>query len=146
MKVDAAKIKTLWLSAAVVLAVLLALALIVANTVLGPLNLDEGWYLLAARNFAAGARPYRDFFFTQGPALPFVYSSLAGIWSQSSPLSGLLGGRVVTFLLGSSSPVMTNGKLFTEVFWLKATDMFIYTTVILIIGCFAGVIVSRFRS
>ena len=53
---------------------------------------------------------------------------------------------VVTFLLGSSSPVMTNGKLFTEVFWLKATDMFIYTTVILIIGCFAGVIVSRFRS
>ena len=52
----------------------------------------------------------------------------------------------VTFLLGSSTPLITNGQLFTSIFWLKATDMFIYTTVILIIGCFAGVIVSRFRS
>ncbi|MBR2292400.1 MAG: hypothetical protein IJ868_08870 [Prevotella sp.] len=52
----------------------------------------------------------------------------------------------LTFLLGSSAPVTTNGKLFTDVFWLKATDMFIYTSIILIIGCFAGVIVSRFRN
>ncbi len=53
---------------------------------------------------------------------------------------------VVTFLLGSSDPVTTNGKLFTDAFWLKATDMFIYTSIILIIGCFVGVIVSRFRN
>ena len=53
---------------------------------------------------------------------------------------------VLTFLLGSSRPVMTNGTLFTSTFWLKATDMFIYTSIILIIGCFVGVIVSRFRS
>ncbi len=66
----------------------------------GGLNQDEGWYLYAAQMVRDGKMPYRDFFFTQGPALPFVYSSLAGIWSQGSPLSGLLGGRVVTFLLG----------------------------------------------
>ena len=66
----------------------------------GSLNQDEGWYLYAAQMVRAGKLPYRDFFFTQGPALPFVYSALAGIWSPVSPLSGLLGGRVVTFLLG----------------------------------------------
>ena len=52
----------------------------------------------------------------------------------------------VTFLLGSSAPILTNGQLYTNTFWLKVTDMFIYTSIILILGCFAGVIVSRFRS
>ena len=52
----------------------------------------------------------------------------------------------VTWLIGSSRPLLTNGQLFTSTFWLKTTDMFIYTSIILIIGCFAGVIVSRFRS
>ena len=53
---------------------------------------------------------------------------------------------VLTFVLGSSEPVRTNGELFTDTFWLKATDMFIYTSLILIIGCFAGVVLSRFRN
>ena len=53
---------------------------------------------------------------------------------------------VITFLLGSSERVRTNGELFTDTFWLKATDMFIYTSLILIIGCFAGVVLSRFRN
>ena len=52
----------------------------------------------------------------------------------------------VTFLLGSSTPLITNGQWYTNTFWLKVTDMFIYTSIILILGCFAGVIVSRFRS
>ena len=53
---------------------------------------------------------------------------------------------VVTFLLGSSTPLITNGQWYTNTFWLKVTDMFIYTSIILILGCFAGIIVSRFRS
>ena len=53
---------------------------------------------------------------------------------------------VLTYALGSTTPVTTNGQLFTDTFWLRVTDMFIYTTLILIIGCFAGVVVSRFRS
>ena len=43
-------------------------------------------------------------------------------------------------------PVMTNGQPFTSVFWLKATDMFIFTSILLIVGCFVSVFVSRFRS
>ena len=53
---------------------------------------------------------------------------------------------VLTFLLGSSEPVKTNGEFFTDTFWLKTTDMFIYTSFILIIGCFVGVVLSRFRN
>ena len=52
----------------------------------------------------------------------------------------------VTFLLGSSDPVVTNGEQFADVFWLKATDMFIYTSILLIIGCFVSAIIGRFRS
>ena len=48
---------------------------------------------------------------------------------------------VVTFLLGSSKPIVTNGERFTNVFWLKTTDMFIYTSILLIIGCFVSAIV-----
>ena len=59
---------------------------------------------------------------------------------------GLVVCLVVTFLLGSSSPVMTNGERFADTFWLKTTDMFIYTSTLLIIGCFVSAIVSRFRS
>ena len=35
---------------------------------------DEGYYLMAARLVHQGALPYRDFFYTQMPALPYVYS------------------------------------------------------------------------
>ena len=59
---------------------------------------------------------------------------------------GLVVCLVVTFLLGSSSPVMTNGVRFSDTFWLKTTDMFIYTSILLIVGCFVSAIVSRFRS
>ena len=75
----------------------------------GGLNQDEGWYLYAAQMVRAGKMPYRDFFFTQGPALPFVYSALAGLWSPDALLSGLLGGRVVTFLLGLFSTACAVG-------------------------------------
>ena len=58
----------------------------------GGLNQDEGWYLYAAQMVQSGKLPYRDFFYTQGPAMPFVYSFLAPVWGMSSPFHGLLGG------------------------------------------------------
>ena len=61
-------------------------------------------------------------------------------------LIGLLACLAITFILGSSEPIVTNGQPFTSVFWLKATDMFIYTSILLIIGCFVSAIISRFRS
>ena len=59
---------------------------------------------------------------------------------------GFVVCMVLTFLLGSSQPVITNGQPFADVFWLKVTDMFIYTSILLILGWFVSAIISRFRS
>ena len=84
------------LAALVVGAGLLALALYVLNLWLGNLNQDEGWYLYAALERAAGRLPYRDFFFSQGPLMPRVYGLLSPFWAPF----GVAGGRAVTALLG----------------------------------------------
>lgn len=77
--------------------VLLAAAVLYAvNIWMGGLNQDEGWYLYGARLVSQGRLPYRDFAFTQGPVMPFVYSlaqPLVDRW-------GVLGGRVFTAVLG----------------------------------------------
>lgn len=62
----------------------------------GGLNQDEGWYLYAANLVAEGKIPYRDFFFTQGPIMPIVYSMVAGVWRSW----GILGARIFTMLIG----------------------------------------------
>jgi len=77
----------------------LALACAVLAVWWGGVNQDEGWYLYAAQRVGDGALPYRDFFFTQGPTMPFVYAFFAPLWAPGSPLAGLLGGRIVTWLL-----------------------------------------------
>ena len=59
---------------------------------------------------------------------------------------GVMICLAVTFLLGSSSPLIVNGVRFTDTFWLKVTDMFIYTSTLLVIGCFVSAIIGRFRS
>lgn len=73
-----------------------ALVLGAAAIWMGGLNQDEGWYLYAANLVAEGQLPYRDFFFTQGPVMPFVYSSFAFLWTRW----GLLGARLFTLTLG----------------------------------------------
>lgn len=65
---------------------------------MGGLNQDEGWYLYAAQLVSEGQMPYRDFFYTQGPLLPLVYSAFAWVWQGF----GLLGGRVLTLLIGTA--------------------------------------------
>lgn len=72
------------------------LVLFAAAVWLGALNQDEGWYLYAANLVSEGKMLYRDFFFTQGPLLPLVYSPFRFIWE----CSGLLGARVFTALIG----------------------------------------------
>lgn len=85
-------------------ALALSLALAAANILLGPLNLDEGWYLYAAKSVAGGALPYRDFFFTQAPAMPLLYGALAGLWSGA----GVLGGRILTAILGLAAALLAS--------------------------------------
>lgn len=69
----------------------------------GNLNQDEGWYLYAAQRVAEGAMPYRDFFFTQGPVMPYVYGALEPVWAPA----GVLGGRLLTVFLGVFSCIAT---------------------------------------
>lgn len=77
-------------------AVFAALVLASAAVTLGGLNQDEGWYLYAAQLVGEGRMPYRDFFYTQGPLMPVLYSFLAPVWKSF----GLLGARVLTAALG----------------------------------------------
>lgn len=86
--------KWFWLLACVALIVLGG-----AAVWMGGLNQDEGWYLYAANLVAENRMPYRDFFFTQGPLLPMLYSSFTRIWQTW----GLLGARVFTLTLGMVS-------------------------------------------
>ena len=65
---------------------------------MGSLNQDEGWYLYAARLVSEGKTPYRDFFYTQAPVMPIVYSAFTSIWNAF----GLLGARIFTMLLGAA--------------------------------------------
>ena len=83
--------KIFWAVALVALAVLAA-----AAVWMGGLNQDEGWYLYAANLVAEGKTPYSDFFYTQGPVLPYVYAPFSWIWR----LSGLLGARIFNLVLG----------------------------------------------
>ena len=91
-----------WVLAAGAAAGAAAVVIAAAAVWLGPLNQDEGWYLYAALETAAGRLPYRDFFFTQGPVLPMVYGWLAPLWSDA----GVLGGRIVTATLGLLASVL----------------------------------------
>ena len=63
---------------------------------MGGLNQDEGWYLYAANLVADGQAPYRDFAYTQGPVMPYVYGAFAWVWK----VGGLLGARIFTLALG----------------------------------------------
>ena len=84
-----------WVSIAVIAAGL-SILLGAANLFLGSLNQDEGWYLYAAQQVAAGRVLYRDFMFTQGPAFPHVYGLLSPMISRF----GVAGGRLITALFG----------------------------------------------
>ncbi|MCC7300995.1 MAG: hypothetical protein IT583_07945, partial [Verrucomicrobia bacterium] len=84
-----------WVSFTVI-AVGLAILLSAANLFWGNLNQDEGWYLYAAKQITQGKILYRDFMFTQGPALPYVYGVLFPIIGKF----GVAGGRLITALFG----------------------------------------------
>ena len=67
-------------------------ALLAGNVLFAPLNQDEGWYLMAAREVSTGSQPFIDFATTQGPVLPYVYAAFQPLIEHY----GLLGGRMIT--------------------------------------------------
>lgn len=53
-------------------------------------NADEGFYLAAGRDVAAGLRPYADFFYPQMPYLPYAEAALFGVTGVSLKAARLL--------------------------------------------------------
>lgn len=87
--------RSIWTLLAV-LAVGVSVLLSATNLFLGDLNQDEGWYLYAARLVSEGHFVYRDFMFTQGPAMPVVYGAFFPMIGKL----GVAGGRLITSLFG----------------------------------------------
>ena len=52
---------------------------------------------------------------------------------------------LITFLSGSTKAILSNGQPFTDAFWLRTTDMFIFTSILLIFICSAIVAIAKFR-
>jgi hypothetical protein len=101
-------LKSSWIIAGWITALVFAVGLSAANLYLGDLNQDEGWYLYAPSQVAAGKLPYRDFAFTQAPVLPFVYAA-------GYPLIrafGVGGGRFITVLFGLAAALLAAGTAF----------------------------------
>lgn len=49
---------------------------------------------------------------------------------------------LITFLFGSASPMSVNGESFDKWFWLKASDMFIATALLLMLLAVVGVVLG----
>lgn len=58
---------------------------------------------------------------------------------------GTLGLLVLTFLVGSSTPIGVNGNTYGDWLWLKISDMLVYTSIILLLGAIVAVIFGATR-
>jgi hypothetical protein len=93
-----------------------------------PLNQDEGWYLLSAQRVSQGYLPYRDFAYTQGPVLPYVYQGAVPLIRSF----GLLGGRLYSFLWSLLSLLLI--LLSLKQHHQKGTALFAMTLAVSLLG------------
>lgn len=52
---------------------------------------------------------------------------------------------VITFLVGSSAPMLINGNEFGDWVWLKISDMFVTTSILMLVAAFGAVIFGATR-
>lgn len=52
---------------------------------------------------------------------------------------------IVTFILGSSSPLLVNGQNYQDWLWLKVSDMLVYSTIIMLVVAVAAVLFGATR-
>ena len=50
-----------------------------------------------------------------------------------------IGLLIVTFLVGSSVPMLVNGSDYTDWLWLKLSDMFVYSSVVMLLAAMVAV-------
>lgn len=62
-----------------------------------------------------------------------------------SVIALLVACLLITFLLGSTEPLVSNGKPFTDAVWLKTTDMLINTSFVLVIVAAISMAAGRFK-
>ncbi|MBQ8657068.1 MAG: hypothetical protein IJ527_08475 [Prevotella sp.] len=64
----------------------------------------------------------------------------------SARTTGLVAGGllvvalVLTFALASTQPLLINGDQFADALWLRLSDMFIFTTIIMLLVAIVGVV------
>lgn len=59
--------------------------------------------------------------------------------------AGVAALLIITYAAASTKAITSNGQLFDNQQWLRLADMFIYSSVILILICSAVVVIARFR-
>lgn len=58
---------------------------------------------------------------------------------------GVVALLILTFLFGSSAPMVINGEQYAQTLWLKTADMFIFTAIALLVVAIVAVAYSSFR-
>jgi hypothetical protein len=58
---------------------------------------------------------------------------------------GVVALLILTFLFGSSAPMVINGEQYTQTLWLKTADMFIFTAIAMLIVAIAAVAYSSIK-
>lgn len=98
-----------------------------------PVDVDEGYYLTAARLVSEGRFPSIDFFYTQMPLLPYCYA----IWMQVAGFS-FIGGRLLSVLCGVGTTA-----LLASFAYRKTKDMF-FPVIIAVLFICNGQVISWF--
>lgn len=88
--------------------------------------------------------------FLLGAQLPSIQNGIKVKLIRNSTFISVPTLLILFFLLGSSSPLKVNGITFNNAFWLKASDMFIFVSILLlligIVGATWGTIKSYRRA
>lgn len=58
---------------------------------------------------------------------------------------GVVALLILTFLFGSSAPMVINGEQYTQTLWLKTADMFIFTAIAMLVLAIAAVAYSSIK-
>lgn len=66
------------------------------------------------------------------------------VFAYITPLLVLLI-LTISYLTASTKPVVSNGQLFTDTLWLRITDMFVITSILLIVLCSVVIVIVKFR-
>ena len=71
--------------------------------------------------------------FLLGAQLPSVQNGIKVKLIRNTTFISVPTLLILFFLLGSSSPLKVNGITFNNAFWLKASDMFIFVSILLLL-------------